>query len=377
MTTRKFAEIFPPGEFIKDELEARDWSQIELAEIIGRQPSVISELIVAKRAISPELAKELAATFETSAEYWMNLENAYQLWKAKETDSAITMRAQIYKKAPVKEMIKRHWLESSENVQVLATRVAQFFEITGLDKEIKFSHASRKSTQEITSYHYAWFYRAKKLAQGVHAKEFSNKSFKEGLNILKDLLSNTQDVRQVPRVLADSGIRFLIVEHLPRTKIDGVTFWLDHKSPVIVLSMRLDRIDSFWFTLAHELAHVARQDGLKTPLIFDTDLVDDSDLNDNRNEAEKEADLFATEFLVDPSELTNFILRFRPLYSRQKIINFAARLKVHPGIVVGQLHHRKEFDYKMFRPLLEKVKHLIIPSALTDGWGEIPVYKEV
>jgi HTH-type transcriptional regulator / antitoxin HigA len=377
METKKAAEVFPPGEFIKEELEARNWTQTELAEIIGRQQGLISELVAGKRLISPDIAKELGAAFDTSAELWMNLENSYQLWRAKETDKAISQRAKIYQFAPVKELTKRHWIESSENPDVLAKRLAQFFEVKDLNSQIEFSHAARKKTEYISSSHFAWFYRAKRLSRAVYAKPFSDKSFKKGLDDLKALIPNAQDIRQVPRVLAEAGIRLLVVEHLPQTKIDGVTFWLDSKSPVIALSMRIDRIDGFWFTLAHELGHVARRDGLKSPVIFDNELIGNGeDSADIKADAEREADLFASEFLVHKSDLDNFILRVRPLYSKSKIINFAKRIEVHPAIIVGQLQHRKEIPYKFFQPMLEKVKHVIIQSALTDGWGQTPVLKE-
>ena len=44
------AEVFPPGEFLRDELEARGWNQTEFAEILGREPRVVNEIILAKRA---------------------------------------------------------------------------------------------------------------------------------------------------------------------------------------------------------------------------------------------------------------------------------------------------------------------------------------
>lgn len=377
MITKKVAEVFPPGEFIKEELEARNWSQTELAEIIGRQPSLISELLAGKRSISPDLAKELGAAFYTSAEFWLNLENAYQLWRAKDTDKAISQRAKIYQFAPVKELVKRHWIESSENADVLAKRIAQFYGIPDLDTPPKLAYAARKKTDGITASHLAWFYRARSLSRAVYAKPFSSQSFTRCIDQLKNLLLHAQDIRQVPKVLAENGIRLIIIEHLSHTKIDGVTLWLDAKSPVIVLSMRIDRLDSFWFTLSHELGHVARQDGLsKNPVIFDNELISEAESDDEKITAEKEADLFASQYLIKKTELDDFILRTRPLYSRQKIINFARRIAVHPAIVVGQLQYRKEIPYKFFQPMLEKVKHLIIQSALTDGWGQIPILKE-
>ncbi len=81
MTERMPAEVFPPGEFLVDELEERGWSQVEFAEIIRRQPRLVNEIILAKRAITLDTARELAAALDTSPQYWLNLQTAYDLWK--------------------------------------------------------------------------------------------------------------------------------------------------------------------------------------------------------------------------------------------------------------------------------------------------------
>lgn len=74
-------EAFAPGEYISEELEARGWSQLDLAEILGRPPQAVNEIIKAKRAITPETARGLADAFGTSAHMWMNLQSAYDLAK--------------------------------------------------------------------------------------------------------------------------------------------------------------------------------------------------------------------------------------------------------------------------------------------------------
>ena len=53
MNARMPAEGFPPGEFLREELEAREWSQQELADILDRPARLVSELISGKRAITP------------------------------------------------------------------------------------------------------------------------------------------------------------------------------------------------------------------------------------------------------------------------------------------------------------------------------------
>src|SRR5258708_8442599 len=103
MTARVPAEVFAPGEFLAEELEARGWSQVELAEILGRPPRLVNELIAGKRAITPETAIGLAAAFGSSPQFWMNLETTYQLSKAAITESAVSRRARLYERFPVKE----------------------------------------------------------------------------------------------------------------------------------------------------------------------------------------------------------------------------------------------------------------------------------
>ena len=377
ISERKIAEAFPVGEFIKEELEARNWSQMELAEIIGRQPSVVSDLILGKRSMSPELAKAFGRAFNTDAEYWMNLDTIYQLWRMQDSDDVISRRARLYQIAPIKEMTKRHWIEASENIDVLEKRVMEFFNINSLDEPIDLPCAARKKTDNILPSHKAWFYRAKQLAHAVHARAFSDQSFKDALPKLKNLLHSAVEIRHIPKILAEAGIRLVIIEQLSPSGIDGVTLWLDETSPVIALSLRLDRIDGFWFTLAHELGHVKRRDGLRRKPMLDIHIVSEGGENLEKHVIEDQVNSFATDFLVPRSELDNFILRIRPLYGRQKIINFAKTIGVHPGIVVGQLQFRGEIDWSVHRKLLDKVKHIITQSALTDGWGQIlPIFSD-
>lgn len=71
------AEVFPPGEFIRDEIEARGWTQQDLASFMGRSLVTVSKIITGKQSITARAAKGLAEAFGTSAEYWMSLEAAY------------------------------------------------------------------------------------------------------------------------------------------------------------------------------------------------------------------------------------------------------------------------------------------------------------
>jgi len=368
------AEVFAPGEFIKDELAAREWKQEDLAAIMGRSPKVVSEIISGNTGITPETAEGLSAAFGTTAQLWMNLETAYRLALSGRGDPAIARRAAIYAKAPIRAMVKRHWIEPSKDVDVLERRLLDFLGIGNLNEEPKMAVALRKPApyDVRTPAQVAWLSRARHLAAGTQAVPFTKAGLERGLKELRALVSYADEVRRVPRVLADMGIRLLIVEPLPQTRIDGACFWLDAKSPVVVLTIRFDRIDWFWFTLMHEiLGHVQqRASNGNRDVSLDLDLVSDQPrTNDTRPQSEISADDLAADFLIPKTKLDDFVARVSPFYSKLRIEAFAARVKVHPGIVVGQLQHRGEVQYTHNREMLVRIRNIIAPSALTDGWG--------
>jgi HTH-type transcriptional regulator/antitoxin HigA len=370
---RDVAEAFPPGEFIKDELEARGWTQETLAEITGIPGPVISNIVKGKRAISVEIASQFAAAFGTTAQFWMNLETSYQLWMDTRGDDKIVRKAQLYAMAPVNELIKRGWIEATNNLDTLEDRLLKFLGRKSLDEPSRLVYATKKSTEEANSSQVAWVHRAKQLARGIKAARFTDDSFGKALRKLKELRKNPEDVRDVSKVLAEGGVRLILIEGLSKGKIDGATFWLDEHSPVVVLSVRYDRLDHFWFVLMHELGHAANRDAIGGLPILDVNLVGDEAIPfTDKSKIEMHADMFAEDFLIEKREIENFIGRYRPLYSKQKIKNFSARIGVHPALVLGRLQFRKEVDWSHSREMLVKVRDIFISGTLTDGWGHTP-----
>jgi HTH-type transcriptional regulator/antitoxin HigA len=361
MNARVAAEVFAPGEYLKDELEARGWSQIELAEVLGRPPRLISEITSGKRAITPETAKGFAAAFGTSAQLWMNLETAYQLSKAKIEESEVSRRAALYGNYPVKEMIRRGWVMASTSVEVLEQRFAEFFAAPSL-------HAAKKRTYEdaASMVQRAWVCRARQLAPGVSAAKFSKDKLNAAVAELKIRREFADSVREIPHILADAGVRVVVVERLPGLKMDGACLWLDGNSPVIALSFQRDSIGNFWHTLFHEIDHISHGEGKEEAIIEEMPSKGDWD---NLPPNEKRADEAATENSLAQREFEGFIARVNPLFTKPEIVGFARRLEVHPGIVVGQLQWRGLLHYSVYRDTLEKVRDIFIDTALTDGFG--------
>ena len=164
----KFAETFPPGEFLKEELEARNWNQTELAEIMGRPVKMVNELILGKRAITPETAVQLGDALGTGPELWMNLESQYQLSKVVRPDNIVARKAQLYQRFPVREMIKRGWIQTTESIDVLEQQFLRFFGISSIADPLHApGYAAKKSSDGLTALQLAWLIAARKLAGTV------------------------------------------------------------------------------------------------------------------------------------------------------------------------------------------------------------------
>jgi HTH-type transcriptional regulator/antitoxin HigA len=370
MTTRTPAEVFPPGDFIRDELDARGWTQGDLAQIMGRPVQLVNELVSGKKQITPETALGLAKAFgDDDALYWMNLDNVYRLAHATPADESVGRRAKLYSRFPVRELLKRKWIEGSDNLDVLEHRVCRFYSIETIDEEPQFAHAAKAAQyDERKPLQWAWLFRSYQLAQGVHAASYSKAKLRTALAKLRELLIAPEEIRQVPKILSDAGVRFVIVEFLPGAKIDGAAFWIDGV-PVIAMSLRFDRVNNFWFVLRHEVEHILNEDGLLT---IDEELTERLQRKDAMPIEEVRANNAAAEFVVPKKELDSFVIRVRPLYSEQRILLFAKRIGVHPGLVVGQLQFRDEVPYTHFHKYLVKIRDIVTQTALTDGWGAVP-----
>ena len=368
MNERKPAEVFPPGETIRDELEARGWTQMDLAEILGVSITGINEILNDRRGITAETAKGLAEAFGTSAQSWLNLDARYRLGSA-EPRPGTKLRSLIYSKAPVREMIKRQWIDGSTNPEVLASTVCKFLGISSLDQDPRpFVHAARKATPygESSPSQVAWLCRVAQLAPAVSVSgPYHGARLPELVEKLRVLVPNVPDMRRVARLLADYGIRFVVVQPLEGSKIDGVTYWLNKTSPVIALSLRYGKLHNFWHNLLHEMGHVKNNDGM-AEVVVDSDIsFEDESLPPNERAANK----FAVETLIPANELEGFINRVGPAYSLQRIQGFASRVGVHPAIVIGHLAYRGEITWSRFGTHLPNVREYVTSTALTDGWG--------
>lgn len=365
-----------PGQLINSLLEDRGWNQRLLSGVLELGESTTNKLISGKQAITAEIALVLEEVFGVSAEIFLTLQKDYDLARARlvaRPDPRRAARAELFKGLPVSEMMKRGWLSQTDirDIPSVERALSDFFQVESVS-EIEFlPHAAKKTAvhEETTPVQLAWLYRVKSIAQEMIVPPFSELSARRVVVSLKSLTVSREALRKVPRLLAEAGIRFVIVEALPGAKIDGVCFWLDEVSPVIALSLRHDRIDNFWFVLRHELEHVIRGHG--------KDRISIDDLDGSRarsgegvSEEERQANEAAADFCVPAKTLEAFIARKEPFFKDVDIRSLATALKIHPGLIAGQLQHRTG-RYDRFREHLVKVRTVVSQGATVDGWGDV------
>jgi len=71
--------VIHPGEHLAEELEALDMSAAELARKLGVPTNRVTQILNGTRSVTGDTALRLAHFFGTSAQFWLNLQNLYDL----------------------------------------------------------------------------------------------------------------------------------------------------------------------------------------------------------------------------------------------------------------------------------------------------------
>lgn len=352
-----------PGRILRQELEARGWTQRDLAAILGRPEQMVSEIINGAKQITPETSVELSQAFGVSPEFWHRLEADYRLELARSqaTDDSIARRSQLYAELPLQEMARRRWLVLREGADALEAEVGRFFgaNLASLPGAPVLAARLRCSTarQPATYAQLAWLRRAEVLARPQAVAAWRPEHLTPLVTDLLTLTAHAEGTARVPATLAQWGVRCVFLRHLSKSFLDGALFYVGGE-PSIALTLRYDRIDSFWFTLLHEVGHLA--EGGETAYL---DVLEDSQEKNGGSEPgkgdtdshEARADQLASQWLIAPDALRSFVAATHPYFSKARIEAFAASQGRHSGIVLGRLQRAGLVPYKNLRGLLVKV----------------------
>lgn len=334
MNATEFAEVFPVGDYIADELEARGWTQTDFADILGRPAQFVSEIISGKKEITRESAAQIGEAFETSAQYWLNLQDIYLLWHQRQDSHTraeledVRRRARLRDVAPVSILAKRGFLRS-ESVADQEREIMKMYKVSSVEEQEGFMLAARRSNLDgpLTSVQLGWVNSVKMRAESsLPTRPFNEASLRTLAGTLSQSLRDPSALGDLPDRFAEVGVRLVFVEAFPGAKFDGCSFILG-SMPVIGLSGRGKRFDKVLFSLLHEIAHI-----LLGHLDYHELIVDDLDRKETAGD-EFEADQQAAEWVL-PEPLPS---RIPQRVSLDWVVTAAERRGVHPIVVVGRL----------------------------------------
>ena len=341
------ARKFGPGYFIKEQMEYRNWTQEDLSEVIGMTPKHVNKILQDKQPITLDTAKILAEVFETSPQYWLNLDANYRLWlthKRTEKEIEADLKGLIYERMPIKDMLLKGWLKPFKTATELKQQVLQFWNWTTLDFSIidknYLPYLTRKSeayNQFNASYAITWYRKATLEAAKIKTSKYDKNKLEK---LYENIFSYTvmeNGINIFIEELAKAGVIFFVLPHLQKTYLDGAAFFQD-KNPVIVYTGRYKRIDNFWFTVAHEIAHVLLH--LNNDLTFVLDNLRDGELNS----LEDEANELASNKLKH-KEILTYLNPYLNYLTTSRVEECAAIYNIHPAIIIGKLAHEKSISY--------------------------------
>lgn len=336
-----------PIEAIEFRMHEQGLRQIDLVPLIGSR-SRVSEVLARKRPLTVQMIRAL------STGLGIPLDALVMETKPNTVGTPADSASFDWKKFPVKAMEKRGWLAAlktktdasiEEVVQAFLSQVA-----SGARRAVMYRRNFRGEEVDQKAYYstLAWtarvLIRAKESAINQQVKFDPSKITPELLRDLARLSWLSDGPRLAIEFLAKYGIVVIVEPRLPNTLLDGAAMLTESGVPVVGLTLRYDRIDYFWFTLLHEVAHIWRHLNSSDDIFIDR-----IENIDSKVMAEKEANRISRDSFIPRG-----IWKRSPAFlspTKENIQQLADELHIHPAIVVGRLQYETG-GFERFREFL-------------------------
>jgi len=361
-TTLTPAEVFPPGEYLRDELEERGWTVTEFAEIIGRPVQAVSEILNNKKEITTETAIEFAEAFGTTPLLWLNLQTSYRVWLRGHSDPAaepspVARKARLRNLVPLAEVRKRGWIADTSDLDETESSVCELLGIDAITDQPMFALAARRSNSAdpISIEQTAWLAHVRRVGATKRVAEFDRVSLADFATCVpRAVARGPESLSLLPPLFAECGVILVFCEGLKGGKLDGAVTFLDDGRPMMALTTRGNRFDGLIFTMLHECAHLTLEHLTpEHPLIVEYDIAGATE-----NPIEAEANHQAHDWMFPDGLATN-------VTTLASICEIATDLGVHPSVVVGQVQRSRQ-QWNLHRTSIPKVRPSLEAAGLLD-----------
>lgn len=330
-----------PVEAIKFRMDQLGLDDSDLVRYIG-QRSKVSEILNGKRALSKQMIKSLHEGLGIPLNVLMETN------QISDEEFKPAVLDKLVDELPLSLMFKRNYFETPfANLRDFKKSalfyIKEFFKSVNCSDNLA-SQVLLKSTSNNNSKKpinksalLAW---AIKLIQKSHEISLSGKFHADEISLewMKSLVRlslEANPLESIRKELSAKGIHLIYLPHLDRTYLDGAALKNDKDEPVIGITLRFSNIDSFWFTLMHELSHV------KLHLSQDNFFLENIE-ELHTNKIEDQANELAAKALIDIDD--NLLININDGKQVKKI---SEDLNIHPDIVAGRIRYLSK-DFRRF-----------------------------
>ena len=368
----------PPGYLLEEYLEARAFSQAELARRCGRSPKLISEILAGKAPVEPKTAIEFERVLGLDASIWLGMESDYRLRLAREAEASARAAESDWARAfPVRELAKRGCIPRAESGADAVAGLLAFFNVASvkvwtarhLTEKAAYRHSpSFESKPEALA---TWLRLGELEAETQDCAYYDRTTFLRCLHQIRASTAKGPETAlpEARRLCNAGGVALALVEPLRGTALSGATWWLSPRKAVIALSRRHRTDDHLWFSFFHEAAHLLLHSKRHVFVEGKSSLVNRSPRATTRHhEKEEQANAWAADFLIPPDSWKRFVAGFGR--SKAEVSRFAESQPIAPGIVVGRLQHEGLLPHSHLNGLKAKVAPCSAPrpsSRRADG----------
>jgi HTH-type transcriptional regulator / antitoxin HigA len=337
--------IPPPGATVEDLLSRSSVADplLLIARHLGHERA--EKLVDGQLPIDLDIARLLASKVGLSVTFWLERERLYRTALAQRH-----VEKQLLSELPLDEMRKRALIKPLYSHAEEVAEVVEFFgkndfescreHVEHLPELIK-----QKTSQTIASRPGAlavWIRAGELEASQTECASWSAERLRGMLPEFRKL-TRTEDPRKylpaLKTLCQDCGIAFVVLRALNGCRARGAVKFISPEKVMLLVSYRHLRDDQFWFSFFHELAHLL--------LHADGGTVVDDDWDDSVTREEVEADQFAADVLIPPQHQSVLL----SLRDDRSIIQFARRVGVSRGVVVGQMQYKKIIGFESFNHL--------------------------
>ena len=351
----------PPGETIKDELEFLGMNQKEFSKRLGLAEKTVSQIINGIAPITYETSIKLENVLGIPASTWNNLESQYRVILARiEEEEKKEEEWKICQKFPYKEIMKNGWIKNTKDNSEIIKELKTFFGVASLNlinsvEEKVFDYYNKLTSsalfkknidKEICEYSMAtWIRKGEIEASKISCNIFNKEVVQDKIIDMKKLSTENkkESIDKLKEICASSGIALVIIPHMSKTYVDGVSKWIGKDKALIILSNRGKKLDKFWFNFFHELAHLLKHS--KKDLFINAK-------ETSTLEIETEANNYAREILISSKD---YNLIKKSAITEDTIKDYAKANQIHPSILVGRLQYEEIIPYNRFNSLKEDI----------------------